>query len=92
MRISVFVLLATFWFPAAALADGMAFTVVGANLDVRATEQRAVMWLRGGEWEIHIQPVFPRDAGGAAWVVPFSVQPTVEPGNADFFDQLELIT
>ena len=92
MRISVFVLLATFWFPAAALADGMAFTVVGANMEVRATEQRAVMWLRGGEWEIHIQPVFPRDAGGAAWVVPFSVQPTVEPGNADFFDQLELIT
>lgn len=92
MRISALVLMVTFWFPVAAKADGMAFTVVGAEMDVRATEQRAVMWLRDGDWEIHIQPVFPRDAGGAAWVVPFPVQPTVEQGSADFFDQLELIT
>jgi hypothetical protein len=92
MRISVFVLLATLSSPVVALADGMTFTVIGADMDVRATEQRAVMWLRDWTWEIHIQPVFPRDAGGAAWVVPFPVQPTVEPGNADFFDQLELIT
>jgi len=92
MRISAFVSLTLLLLPIAASADGMTFTVIGADMDVRATEQRAVMWLRNGTWEIHIQPLFPRDAGGAAWVVPFPVQPTVEPGNADFFDQLELIT
>jgi hypothetical protein len=89
MRIVVILVLMV---PSVVFADGMAFSVVGASMDVRASEQRAVMWLRDGEWEMHIQPVFPREAGGAAWVVPFSVQPTVEPGNADFFDQLELIT
>ncbi len=92
MRNCVLILSAVLLLPPAALADGIAFTVAGASLEVRATEQRAVLWLRDGEWEIHIQPVFPREAGGAAWVVPFSVRPTVEAGNADFFDQLELIT
>lgn len=92
MRISAFVSLTLLLLPIAVSADGMTFTVIGADMDVRATEQRAVMWLRDGTWEIHIQPVFPRQAGGAAWVVPFTVQPTVEPGNADFFDQLELVT
>ena len=92
MRSVILFIAALLLFPAAALADGIAFTVVGAEMDVRATEQRAVMWLRDGEWEIHIQPVFERDAGAAAWVVPFPVQPTVESSSADFFDQLELIT
>ena len=50
------------------------------------------MWLRDGTWEIHIQPVFSRDAGSAAWVVPFPVRPTIHAGNADFFDHLELAT
>jgi len=59
------------------------------RLEVRATEQRAILWLRGEYWELHIQPVFPRDAGAAAWVVPFEVQPTVFESSADFFDQLE---
>ena len=92
MRVPALTLLVILCFPPMALADGIAFTVVGAEMDVRATEQRAVMWLRDGDWEIHIQPVFPRDAGGAAWVVPFKVRPTVESSSADFFDQLELIT
>jgi len=75
-----------------AVADGISFVTIGGNIDVRATEQRAVMWLRNGVWEIHIQPVFDRQAGSAAWVIPFSVRPEVEEGNADFFDDLELIT
>jgi len=76
----------------AALADGMSFVTVGGNIDVQATEQRAIMWLRDGTWEIHIQPVFNRSAGSAAWVVPFPVRPEIEEGNADFFDDLELVT
>ncbi len=75
-----------------ARADGMTFRVVGADADVRATAQRAVLWLREGTWELHIQPVFERGAGAAAWVVPFPVRPTVAEGNPDFLDQLEVAT
>ena len=62
MRFPICIFLAMLLGPAAAMADGMAFTVTGVSMDVRATEQRAVMWLRDGNWEIHIQPVFPRVA------------------------------
>jgi hypothetical protein len=78
--------------PATAMADGMSFQTASATSEVRATEQRAVMWLRDGAWEIHIQPVFDREAGAASWVVPFPVRPTVGESDADFFDQLEAIT
>ena len=53
----------------AAWADGMAFYVTGGSSDVRATAQRALLWLRQGTWELHIQPVFEREAGAAAWVL-----------------------
>ncbi len=76
-----------------ARADGMAYSsVTSASAGVRATAQRAVLWLRDGVWEVHIQPVFAREIGGAAWVVPFPVRPGVQPSNADFFDQLEVLT
>lgn len=79
--------------PGDARADGMSFPrVTASDLAVRATAQRAVVWQRNGVWEVHIQPVFDREQGGAAWVVPWPVQPTIHPGNADFFDQLELLT
>ncbi|HUU03105.1 MAG TPA: DUF2330 domain-containing protein [Myxococcota bacterium] len=75
-----------------AMADGMSFQVIGASADVSAGGQRAVLWLRDGNWELHIQPVFDRQAGAAAWVVPFPVRPEVHPGDADFFDELEILT
>ena len=78
--------------PSAALADGMAFGASGGTAEVQAAAQRAVLWQRDGTWEIHIQPIFQREQGAAAWVVPFPVRPTVLQGNADFFDQLELAT
>ncbi len=78
--------------PCPAGADGMVFRTVGAQVDVQATRQRAVMWHRGAEWEIHIQPVFDRQHGRAAWVVPFPVQPDVQPGEIELFEQIELLT
>ncbi len=75
-----------------AMGDGMVFRQLGSSADVRATDQRAVMWLRDGTWEIHIQPVFDRAAGAAAWVVPFPVRPEVHEGSADFIDELEFLT
>jgi len=79
--------------PGNAQADGMPFPeITAASLEVRATAQRAVVWLRDGTWEVHIQPVFDREQAGAAWVVPWPARPTIHPSNADLFDQLELIT
>lgn len=80
--------------PRPASADGMVFrnVVTGGGIEVQATAQRAVMWHRSGVWEVHIQPVFSREAGSAAWVVPFPVRPQIHEGKADFFDQLELAT
>ena len=79
--------------PSQASADGMVMPeVTGGSSEVIATEQRAVLWQRDGIWEIHIQPVFDRQAGGAAWVVPFPVMPQVLDGNGDLMDQLELLT
>jgi len=80
--------------PEEAGADGMAFRNVsaGGSLEVRATAQRAVMWLRSSVWELHVQPVFDRDAGASAWVIPFPVQPQVHASSTAFLDQLELIT
>jgi len=75
-----------------ARADGLAFRVEGGQAEVRPTAQRAVLWLRRGVWELHLQPVFEREAGRAAWVVPFAVRPEVSLGNPDFLDQLELLT
>lgn len=77
-----------------ARADGMAYSsnITGASAGVQATAQRAVLWLRDGVWEVHIQPVFAREIGGAAWVVPFPVRPGVYQSSADFFDQLEVLT
>ncbi len=75
-----------------ARADGLAFGPGGGEERVRATSQRAALWLRRGVWELHLQPVFPRGSGAAAWVVPFPVRPEVAPGDADFLDQLELVT
>jgi hypothetical protein len=75
-------------------ADGMSFRLVGAETEIRATEQRAIFYKPGAQadWQLHIQPVFDRQAGAAAWVVPFPVRPVVAEGSADFFDQLEMLT
>ncbi len=80
--------------PPGAAADGMAFRSVssGGSLEVRATAQRAIMWHRSSVWEIHVQPVFERDAGPTAWVIPFPVQPRVYESSAAFLDQIELLT
>jgi hypothetical protein len=78
--------------PVQARADGMGFRLVGGQADVRATAQRAVLWHRQGVWELHLQPVFEREAGAAAWVVPFPVLPSVSAGDPDFLDQLEVAT
>jgi hypothetical protein len=80
--------------PAPVRADGMAFRNVSSagSLEVRATAQRAIMWHRSSVWEIHVQPVFDREAGSSAWVIPFPVQPRVHESSADLFDQIELIT
>ena len=79
--------------PCVALADGMVMVhQTSAETRVVATDQRAVMWLRNGVWEIHIQPVFSRQQAQAAWIVPFSVKPQVQEGTLDFFEQLEIIT
>ncbi len=76
-----------------ARADGMPFPKkTASSLEVRATAQRALVWLRLGSWEVHIQPVFAREPGRAAWVVPFPVRPTIEPSSVELFHQLELIT
>ncbi|MBW2262759.1 MAG: DUF2330 domain-containing protein [Deltaproteobacteria bacterium] len=91
---TVFIVWITFLLPSTAVADGMAFRSVssGGSLEVRATAQRAVMWRRSLVWEIHVQPVFDREVGASAWVIPFPVRPRVHESSADFFDQLELIT
>jgi hypothetical protein len=93
-RLALHLLVALVLAPAGARGDGMAFwhVTTGGSMEVRATEQRAILWLRDTQWELHIQPVFERDAGAAAWVVPFEVRPGVHEGDADLFDQLELIT
>lgn len=94
MRIFFIILLSIIiLFPCAGYSDGMVYTeITSANLEVKATAQRAALWLRNGTWEMHIQPVFPRNAGKAAWVVPFPVMPTIELGSIDFFDELEILT
>lgn len=77
-----------------ASADGMTFRLLGAEAEVQATEQRAILYKPDAQadWQLHIQPVFDRQAGAAAWVVPFDVLPVVSEGSTDFFDQLELLT
>ena len=79
--------------PAASTADGMAFrSVSSASHEIRASAQRAIMWHRSSNWEIHVQPVFDRQTGASAWVIPFPVRPQVHASSADLFDQLEIIT
>lgn len=76
-----------------ARADGMPFPeTTAASLEVKATAQRAVVWLRETTWEVHIQPIFNREQGRAAWVVPFPVRPEIEESSARLFDELEIIT
>ena len=76
-----------------ARADGMPFPEkTAASLEVKATAQRAVVWLRDATWEVHIQPIFDRDKGRAAWVVPFPVRPDIAESSAQLFDDLEIIT
>ncbi len=67
-------------------------SVVGTDVYVKPTVQRAVVWLRDDVWEIHIQPVFARNQTEGAWVVPFPVRPEVNEGSADLFDGLESLT
>ncbi len=90
----ILVVIIVFCFPTRLFADGCPFVeeIIGADLQVKATMQRAVLWLRHGSWEIHIMPVFERYKAKAAWVVPFPVQPAVKESSADFFNQLELLT
>ncbi len=76
-----------------ARADGCIFpSTAGANMEVSATKQRALVWLRDGTWEVHIQPVFDREQGGAAWVVPFPSLPEVSESSSELLHQLEIIT
>jgi hypothetical protein len=85
--------LAAIFLPGHALADGCQFLDASSvSLEVRATAQRAVLWQRGGVWEVHITPIFERSKAKAAWVVPFPVLPTVKESSADFFNQLEILT
>jgi hypothetical protein len=78
--------------PRPGLADGMMFQFQGATSEVSAEAQRAVLWLRDGQWELTIYPLFSRQAGRSAWVVPFPVRPVVSEGSADLMDELEAIT
>lgn len=79
--------------PSQAKADGMAMlTITGAEGSVRATDQRALLWLRDGAWEVHINPIFDREEGAVAWVVPFPVLPQVSESNPVLFEDLELTT
>ncbi len=80
--------------PVPAAADG-GMTVThfeGAEVAVQATEQRALLWLRDGTWELYIEPRFQRGPGAAAWIVPFTVKPTVEAAAPELLEQLDLIT
>ncbi len=82
-----------FLLPGYVSADGCQFVdIASADLQVKATTQRAILWQRGGVWEIHIMPVFERYRAKAAWVVPFPVQPDVQVSSSDFFNQLEILT
>ena len=79
--------------PRPARADGMAFPAIEAtSYTVEATEQQAILWKRGDDWEIHIQPTFQRDAVATAWVVPFPVRPDVSLSDALLFEHLNLFT
>ncbi len=79
--------------PSRVSADGCTFpSTSAANLDVLATRQRALVWLRDGTWEVHIQPVFEREEGAAAWVVPFPSLPQIHEGSPELLHQLEIIT
>ncbi len=87
------VALSVLLWPALTMADGCQFVdIQSADVQVRATAQRAVLWQRSGVWEIHIMPVFERHKAKAAWVVPFPVLPTIKESSADFFNELELLT
>jgi hypothetical protein len=67
-------------------------SVVGTDVYVKPTVQRAIVWLRDDVWEIHIQPVFDRNRTEGAWVVPFPVRPEVYEGSDYLFDELESLT
>lgn len=87
------VFLALLSIPGLASADGCPFMdIQSADLEVKATAQRAVLWQRHGTWEIHITPVFDRARAKTAWVVPFPVLPKVQTSTGDLFNQLELLT
>jgi hypothetical protein len=74
-------------------AGGMYFrSVTAENAAVHAVAQRAILWQRDSVWELHIQPRFQRGRGAGAWVVPFPVEPVVEPSSPALFNQLELLT
>lgn len=90
--VCLMVLATALCFQTTARADGLMFQPVGATGEVRAEAQRAILWLRDGQWELSIYPVFNREAGNSAWVVPLPVLPTVSEGSADLFDELETIT
>jgi hypothetical protein len=79
--------------PVYVMADGISFLDIrSANMEVQATTQRAVVWLRNGVWEIHIMPIFKRHKAKAAWVVPLPVLPQVKESSSDFFNHLELLS
>ena len=76
------------------IADGMMVPsfVAGSEAGVVATQQRVLLLVEEGVTEITIEPVFQREAGAAAWVVPFPVQPEVFEGEPGLLDQLNLIS
>ncbi len=90
----LFICLAITAYASQAAADGMAMEPITTATEhgVRATAQRALLWLRNGVWEIHINPIFERKHGEAAWVVPFPALPEVSESSHDLFDDLEITT
>ena len=96
---AMWVLLVVCLVPSMAFADGgvfyeeVAYAAAGpATTPVEATAQRALLWYRSGRWELTIQPIFPREAGRAAWIVPFVAKPHVQKGGKKVLDALDLVT
>jgi len=84
----LFILIGVFT-ASAALADGKFFSALDK---VKQPEQRALLWLDGGQETILIQTKYEGAAGDFGWVVPVPSKPTVSTGEAAIFDELARIT
>lgn len=81
-----------------AYADGMAFvarSVAELNTDssdLVPTAQRALLWYEDEGWTLTIEPKYQGPKGGAAWLIPFPVCPTVAAGEATILSELSQLT